>query len=52
MQALACAAVVVYAAVVTGGILVVLKKLMGLRVTEADEREGLDTALHGEQGYT
>jgi hypothetical protein len=25
---------------------------VGLRVSAEDEREGLDVALHGEQGYT
>ena len=33
-------------------ILKVIDKLMGLRVTVTDEREGLDTTQHGEEGYT
>jgi Amt family ammonium transporter len=28
-----------------------LKASMGLRVSEAQEREGLDLTLHGERGY-
>jgi len=51
VQALACAATGVYAVVVTFGILKVLQATMGLRVAESDEREGLDTAQHGEEAY-
>ena len=32
-------------------ILFVVDKLIGLRVSEADEREGLDLSQHGEEGY-
>ena len=32
-------------------ILVVVDKTMGLRVSEEDEREGLDISQHGEEGY-
>jgi len=32
-------------------ILFVVDKLIGLRVSEADEREGLDISQHGEEGY-
>ncbi len=32
-------------------ILKVIDKTIGLRVTTADEREGLDTTQHGEEGY-
>jgi Amt family ammonium transporter len=32
-------------------ILFVVDKLMGLRVSEDDEREGLDLTQHGEEGY-
>jgi Amt family ammonium transporter len=41
----------VYAVVVTFLILKGIDKTIGLRVTEADEREGLDTTQHGEEGY-
>jgi Amt family ammonium transporter len=43
-----CAA---YAAIVTWVILKVLDALMGLRVPEDAEREGLDVSLHGEEAY-
>jgi len=44
-------AVGAYAAVVTLVILKILDKTVGLRVPVADEREGLDSTEHGEQGY-
>jgi Amt family ammonium transporter len=40
-----------YAAIVTWLILKVLDALMGLRVPEDAEREGLDVSLHGEDAY-
>ncbi len=52
IQALAVAAVAGYAVVVTYGILKVIAVVTGLRVTTDEEREGLDSALHGESGYT
>ena len=42
---------VVYTAIVTYVILKVLDLVMGLRVTEESEREGLDTTEHGERAY-
>ena len=50
-QALATGAAMVYAAVVTFVILKVIEKIVGLRVEQEDEYEGLDLNLHGEQGY-
>jgi Amt family ammonium transporter len=41
----------VYAAVVTFIILKVLDVVMGLRVSQADEMQGLDYSQHGEEGY-
>jgi Amt family ammonium transporter len=32
-------------------ILFIVDKLIGLRVSEDDEREGLDLSQHGEEGY-
>jgi len=32
-------------------ILFVVDKTIGLRVSEAEEREGLDLSQHGEEGY-
>ena len=43
--------VVGYTAVVTGAILLLLKVTVGLRVSEEEEYEGLDTSLHGESAY-
>ena len=39
---------VVYGFVVSYAILIVIDKTLGLRVTEEQEREGLDISLHGE----
>jgi Amt family ammonium transporter len=39
---------IIYGFVVSTAILVAIDKLMGLRVTEEQEREGLDISLHGE----
>jgi Amt family ammonium transporter len=33
-------------------LLLALRATMGLRVDEGQEREGLDTACHGEEAYT
>jgi Amt family ammonium transporter len=40
-----------FAVVLSLGILYLIDKTIGLRVTPDEEREGLDTALHGESGY-
>ena len=42
---------VVYTALVSYLILEILDLIVGLRVSEEEETEGLDTALHGERGY-
>jgi Amt family ammonium transporter len=42
---------IVWSAVVSGVTLFVLDKIIGLRVSEEAEREGLDIAEHGEQAY-
>ncbi len=41
-------ATLVWSGVVTAVLLFIIDKVMGLRVTEAQEREGLDVTLHGE----
>jgi ammonium transporter, Amt family len=51
VQILACVVSAAYAVVVTWGLLKVIDKAIGLRVTRSDEREGLDTTQHGEDGY-
>jgi ammonium transporter, Amt family len=48
-QAIAVCATLVWSGVVTLIILKVVDVLIGLRVTEEQEREGLDLVLHGEQ---
>ena len=52
IQLLAIGAAAAYAAVVTFVILKVIDAVVGLRVDGDEEREGLDTVLHGESGYT
>jgi Amt family ammonium transporter len=51
VQAIACGASAAYAAVVTFVVLKIVAATVGLRVADADEREGLDATLHGEEGY-
>jgi Amt family ammonium transporter len=48
-QAYAVAAVFVFTAVVTFVLLKIVDVIVGLRVTEEEEREGLDVVLHGER---
>lgn len=43
---------IVWSGVVSLVILVLLKYTIGLRVTQDEEREGLDTVTHGERAYT
>ncbi len=50
-QIAAAAVTWVYAAVLTFILLKVLDAVMGLRVTEEEEAQGLDYSLHGEEGY-
>jgi ammonia channel protein AmtB len=51
VQGLACAVTGVYSAVLTFGILKAIDAIVGLRVSDNDEREGLDTTQHGEEAY-
>ncbi|ATB42987.1 ammonia channel protein [Cystobacter fuscus] len=51
-QALAVLAVGAYTAVVTLVVLKLVDKLVGLRVSEEEERMGLDSTQHGEAAYT
>lgn len=52
IQLKAVAVTVVYSLVVTFILLKLVDKLMGLRVTEHEERVGLDLTQHKEAGYT
>jgi Amt family ammonium transporter len=49
LQFIGIAATIVYTAIGTLVILYAVKAVMGLRISEEEEREGLDLALHGEQ---
>jgi ammonium transporter, Amt family len=51
VQALGVVAVAGWCMAVTWLLLKVIDATVGLRVTEDQEREGLDLALHGERGY-
>ncbi len=51
VQALACAATGAYSAIATYAILKLIGATLGLRVTESEEREGLDATQHGEEAY-
>lgn len=51
VQVVAVLVAIVYAAVLTWVILVVVNKVIGLRTSNAEEMQGLDFSLHGEHGY-
>ena len=51
VQALAVGVILIYSFVATYGILKLLDKTMGLRVTDEEEVMGLDLSQHGEAGY-
>jgi ammonium transporter, Amt family len=52
IQAKAVGLVVVWTAVVAAISFYIVKLTVGLRVSEEDEREGLDISAHGERAYT
>jgi Amt family ammonium transporter len=52
VQLIATLATAAYSVVLTFVILYVVKALVGLRVAELEESEGLDLTQHGEQGYS
>ncbi|MBH97929.1 MAG: ammonia channel protein [Rhodospirillaceae bacterium] len=51
LQVIGVVATIIYCGVVTFIILKVLDNVIGLRVSEQDEQQGLDLTLHDEQGY-
>lgn len=51
VQAIAVLVTMVLSATLTGGILVAIRAVMGVRVTIADEVIGMDTSEHGEEAY-
>ena len=48
-QVIAVGATIVYSAVATFILLKIIDVVVGLRVTDEEEREGLDVVLHGER---
>jgi ammonium transporter, Amt family len=52
VQIVACAVTGVYSAVLTYGILKLIDATLGLRVSEQEEREGVDVTQHGEEAYS
>jgi Amt family ammonium transporter len=50
-QVTAVVIAIVWSAVVSAIALYIVKAVMGLRPTEAEEREGLDITTHGERAY-
>ena len=50
-QIVGVVAIATFVAITTGILFFVLKKTVGLRVSEQEEREGLDTHEHGVPGY-
>jgi Amt family ammonium transporter len=48
-QVIAVAATMAFTAIGTWVLLKITDVIVGLRVTEEEEREGLDVALHGER---
>ena len=50
-QAIGVGATVIYTAIATLIILKVIDAIVGLRVNEEDESEGLDISQHDERGY-
>ncbi len=51
VQVKAVAATIFYTVVVSGIIVVLVDRTVGLRLHEADEKAGMDYSQHGEQGY-
>jgi Amt family ammonium transporter len=51
VQTAAVFAAIIYAAVITLIILFIVQKLVGLRSSAVEERQGLDFSVHGEEGY-
>jgi Amt family ammonium transporter len=51
MQALAVAVVVVWSGVITAVAALAVSLVLPMRVSEDDERQGLDIASHGERGW-
>ena len=50
-QALAVGAVAIWSAIATAGMALAVSLVLPMRVSEDDERQGLDIASHGERGW-
>jgi ammonium transporter, Amt family len=51
VQLIACVTAIVFSFTMTSIILLIVKKVIGLRVDEESEEVGLDQSMHGEVGY-
>jgi Amt family ammonium transporter len=51
VQMAAVLVAIAYAAVLTLVILFIVQKIIGLRIKDVDERQGMDFSIHGEHGY-
>ena len=51
IQALTSVTAIVFSFIMTGIILLIVKKVTGLRIDEESEEVGLDQSMHGEAGY-
>jgi Amt family ammonium transporter len=51
VQAIAAFSVMIYSFVLAYGIAFVIQKSIGFRITSEDEVAGVDTVVHGEEGY-
>ena len=51
LQAIGAFATLIYSGIVTFVILKIVDAIVGLRVSEQEEDEGLDLSLHGEEGF-
>ena len=51
MQALGVVICIIWSGIVSFGAIHVVKALIGLRVEQNDERQGLDITTHGENAY-
>jgi Amt family ammonium transporter len=52
VQGIGALSVIAFSFVATSIILILIKKTVGLRVSEEEEVQGLDVSLHGETGYS
>jgi Amt family ammonium transporter len=51
IQAIGAFATLIYSGVLTFVILKIVDVIVGLRVSDHEETEGLDLSLHGEEGF-